>query len=758
MVTSRLLEAFLACPVKCHMLSKHELPDGTEYSTWAIAREESYRQASVRKLTIPETKPNIASPEPGAWKSESWQFAVAKTVRAEGWEAEIAMIQQIPQPRSLSRFVPIRFVANNRLSSLDKTIAAFEAIVLAKALGRKTDTAKIVYGEKQAMLTVNAAALSRSVHRKVAQVVALLTGSTRPDTVINRHCPECGFNDRCRKDAVAKDDLSLLSNLNEKERAGYRCKGIFTVSQLAYTFRPRRRSKRLASRPERYHHALKALAIREQKIHVVGKLDPPMEGTPVFLDVEALPDRDFYYLIGVRVDGAGGAVKRSLWADSLADEKKIWEDFLGILSEVERPTILHYGSFEKTFMKRMCDRYGGPPESSIAAMAIASSTNLITLLYARIYFPTYSNGLKEIAQFLGFSWTDPSVSGLLSIAWRSRWEESRDVVLRDRLITYNKDDCDALCLVARTIARLQSPGVSADRTEVVPEVIHAEELGRNIQSKWRVFKSPLPDMESINAAAYWNYQRDRVFVCTGKEARPITKQQKQKNLSRRKAEKVVVAIPPLSCPKCGKSGRTKSRLLTRTVEDLVFGRDSVKRRVVQYMFQGYRCRSCRHEYGLSEWYLHARKWGWNVVAYFIYNVVALRVPQLTMQHSLNRLFGFDLVRSTLNNLKIKAAERYSLAKRKILERIVGGDLVHADETRANIKGHLAYVWVLTNMTEVVYVLAESREAEIVHDLLKDFKGVLVSDFYAAYDSVPCPQQKCLIHLMRDLNDEMLAAV
>jgi hypothetical protein len=41
-------------------------------------------------------------------------------------------------------------------------------------------------------------------------------------------------------------------------------------------------------------------------------------------------------------------------------------------------------------------------------------------------------------------------------------------------------------------------------------------------------------------------------------------------------------------------------------------------------------------------------------------------------------------------------------------------------------------------------------------VLNDFKGVLVSDFYAAYDSVACPQQKCLIHLMRDLNNDLLA--
>ena len=55
----------------------------------------------------------------------------------------------------------------------------------------------------------------------------------------------------------------------------------------------------------------------------------------------------------------------------------------------------------------------------------------------------------------------------------------------------------------------------------------------------------------------------------------------------------------------------------------------------------------------------------------------------------------------------------------------------------------------------VYILAESREGEIVQELLKGFNGVLVSDFYAAYDAIACPQQKCLIHLMRDLNEEIL---
>ena len=48
----------------------------------------------------------------------------------------------------------------------------------------------------------------------------------------------------------------------------------------------------------------------------------------------------------------------------------------------------------------------------------------------------------------------------------------------------------------------------------------------------------------------------------------------------------------------------------------------------------------------------------------------------------------------------------------------------------------------------------NREAAFLQDLLKDFKGVLVSDFYSGYDSLPCEQQKCLVHLIRDINDDL----
>jgi len=59
------------------------------------------------------------------------------------------------------------------------------------------------------------------------------------------------------------------------------------------------------------------------------------------------------------------------------------------------------------------------------------------------------------------------------------------------------------------------------------------------------------------------------------------------------------------------------------------------------------------------------------------------------------------------------------------------------------------------MENVYFFFSKTRECDTVKEMLEGFDGVLVSDFYVGYDSIPCRQQKCLIHLMRDLNDDLL---
>jgi hypothetical protein len=55
----------------------------------------------------------------------------------------------------------------------------------------------------------------------------------------------------------------------------------------------------------------------------------------------------------------------------------------------------------------------------------------------------------------------------------------------------------------------------------------------------------------------------------------------------------------------------------------------------------------------------------------------------------------------------------------------------------------------------IYFYSDTREGSFAQEALQGFQGVLVSDFYTAYDSIACALQKCILHLIRDLNDAVL---
>ena len=83
------------------------------------------------------------------------------------------------------------------------------------------------------------------------------------------------------------------------------------------------------------------------------------------------------------------------------------------------------------------------------------------------------------------------------------------------------------------------------------------------------------------------------------------------------------------------------------------------------------------------------------------------------------------------------------------------DVLYVDETSFNMQFEKGYVWVFTNGSEVISIYKPNRESGFLKEYLKNFKGVLVTDFYNGYDALPCPQQKCLIHLIRDFNSDLI---
>ena len=109
----------------------------------------------------------------------------------------------------------------------------------------------------------------------------------------------------------------------------------------------------------------------------------------------------------------------------------------------------------------------------------------------------------------------------------------------------------------------------------------------------------------------------------------------------------------------------------------------------------------------------------------------------------------------MTKFKEIVSKKYSCTYKEIIDEIAKSELIHIDETIARIKSIDGYVWVFANYDNVYYEFRETREPEFLKGLLKEFKGVLISDFYTGYDALECKQQKCIVHLIRDLNEDFL---
>src|SRR5207237_231902 len=107
-------------------------------------------------------------------------------------------------------------------------------------------------------------------------------------------------------------------------------------------------------------------------------------------------------------------------------------------------TLYSYGGYEQKFLRRI--RRGMLGNDQVER-ALAASVNVLSVIYSHVYFPTWSNGLKDVARYLGFTWSSPDASGIQSIVWRRRWEHTRDEHWKAKLLQYNIDDCQALKIV-----------------------------------------------------------------------------------------------------------------------------------------------------------------------------------------------------------------------------------------------------------------------------------------------------------------------
>ena len=761
-ITTEVLEHYLHCKTKGYLKAAGQQGSRSAYEVLLAESRGRVRLATINGILTrhhaEEVERNIALTASVLRRGRL--YILDATLEDGVFALTFDGLKRVAGPSKLGDFhyVPLLFHEGRQIRKEQRLLLEALGFLLSKLQGRMPAYGVVWHGSDCKATRVHLHADTRGGESLLQEIQEACMAAAGPRLVLNSHCPMCEYQDRCRSQATKDDDLSLLSGLGDKEMRKYNRKGIFTVAQLSCTFRLRKRGKRARRLGQPHYFALQAAAIRDKKTYVLKPPLLPASPVRIYLDIEGAEGGSFVYLVGMLIVDNGAETWHSLWADGKDDEPALVRQMLDLLSRYDDFTVIHYGSYESSFLKRIQKTYG---RKVLVAKLRARSVNLLSIIHSHVYFPVYSNGLKSVGRYLGCTWTDPHASGLNSLVLRHRWETQRDEAARQQLETYNHEDCLTLRCVADLVYRM---GEAASRDNGFQEanwgdyrVASAGDINP-IMSRPELSRAgfALPDLDHVNQCAYFDYQRQKVYLRTSAVIRRANARQKQGRRPRKLAINRTIEVTSRKCPHCGSTSlvRYPHKLHAKIAYDLKVMASGIRREVIACTAALHRCRDCNKTF-LPPRYKRRDKHFHSLKSWAMYHHIAHRISFVNLETMIQEAFGFHVDHVEIHWFKTLLARYYRPTYQQILSTILAGDVLHADETHINFQKGKGYVWVLANMENVIYIYRPTRDGDWLQPLLADFKGVLVTDFFSAYDSLACEQQKCHVHLIRDMNQDLL---
>jgi uncharacterized protein len=163
----------------------------------------------------------------------------------------------------------------------------------------------------------------------------------------------------------------------------------------------------------------------------------------LYFDIEAEPERNIDYLLGILLVDRQQKSENffPLLAEKLEEEELIWQRFLRLVELYPQAPIYHYSKYEVEAIGRMAKLYHTPTQQIDSLLSRFIDIHL--LVTTSVIFPVENYSLKTLANWLGFQWRDPGVSGEQCVCWYDNWLQTGDRSLLQSILRYNEDDCKA---------------------------------------------------------------------------------------------------------------------------------------------------------------------------------------------------------------------------------------------------------------------------------------------------------------------------
>jgi predicted RecB family nuclease len=279
---------------------------------------------------------------------------------------------------------------------------------------------------------------------------AILDGRERPTATYN--ASEWPWERYGNHEAIRMRDVSLIGQVGPRTKEKLVDRGFKKIWDIAYAKVDDLVTIQGISENTAQKLILNAKAVMKKEPIPIGPsaLKLPVKSTEIFLDLEGTDQPDLEgefepvdYLIGVIVRRDGDDDYHAFVAHRIEDEGKMFREFISFLKTQTDYVIYHWHNYEHWHVKRLGERYNLTEE--VSTSVLPNMIDLHRMATKAFAFPTYTNGLKDVAAFLGFRWRHDDINALDAIAYYLKYQTNPEIY-QDKIqaiIDYNEDDCRA---------------------------------------------------------------------------------------------------------------------------------------------------------------------------------------------------------------------------------------------------------------------------------------------------------------------------
>lgn len=206
------------------------------------------------------------------------------------------------------------------------------------------------------------------------------------------------------------------------------------------------------------------------------------------------------------------------------------------------------------------------------------------------------------------------------------------------------------------------------------------------------------------------------------------------------------------CPDCGRTLSGGGEYSRRQILEL----PEITMRVIDHVLTARYCGVCQKRCvptsDLTQITVGQSRFGQKVHALVAYLRQVGRLPMRGIASLLSALCHLKISVGEVNRMLATVSTLGQETYATLQKQLQTSEYVHGDETGWRENGDNGYVWSFSTPKTCLFTYPKTRAGHVVTDVLGlDYKGIVVSDFYAGYNTHCGLHQRCWVHLLRDVH-------